>query len=397
MEIPRSLLDRLTREINALSSAGQQLVLNAIANSEWGTVADLRAIMCEVMEAVCGEITDLAAARTAEFYDDVREIAVGSTFGATAESKRNPAATDGAVRALVQSVADTGQTAMFARDLADRVDYEAKAASENCVSSNARKDPLKPKYARVPSGAETCSFCLMIASFGFHYTDPTGHNHANCDCRAVPGFDGVSVAGYEPDDMYRRYTSCLEAIGGRDGLRADWDALPSAERERLVAKSGGKGSKAFESYLSRRVEKEIATRDPKWMRDGSPGSITKERGAKPNSDERAVAGVLSGLGFETEFVAESKEKFVKSPDARLNGSLWEFTIPTAFNEKTVKNQFKKSLGKGTRKLLISNYANRADAADVVKGIRRILDSEEFAEIDEVLFVGFDGMLVRLKR
>lgn len=210
MEIPRSLPDRLTEELNALSDAGRHMVANALARLEWSDVAELRSAMAEVMEAVCSELSDLAAARSAEFYDDVRAASVGSRFGALAESGRDPSATDGAVRALVQSVVDTGSTERFARELGDRVDYEVKKSAGDCIVANASSDPLRPRYARVPSGAETCPFCIMLASRGFVYrTDRSAgsvnHYHPNCDCRVVPGFDGMTVEGYDPDDYYEQW------------------------------------------------------------------------------------------------------------------------------------------------------------------------------------------------
>lgn len=229
MQIPRALLDGLTKELNSLSEAGQQMVLNAVENTRWGSVAELRETMAEAMEAVCGEVAELAAARAAEFYDDVRELSVGQRIGASVESGRSAAATEGAVRALVKSVADTGATERFGRELAGRVDYEIKKAAGDCVIANGSRDSLKPRFARVPSGAETCAFCIMLASRGFVYsTDRSagsrGHYHANCDCRIVPSFDSyhagpsrrfsasTTVEGYDLDGLYRRYVQDL-----RDG------------------------------------------------------------------------------------------------------------------------------------------------------------------------------------
>lgn len=214
-EIPRSVLDAFTEELNAFSAAGRQMVLNALANAEWNDVAELRAIMVEVMEMVCGEMTDLAAARSAEFYDGVRELSAGSALGALAESGRKPGATEGAVRALVQSVVETGSTERFARELGDRVDYEVKKAAGDCVAYNASRDKLKPRFARVPAGAETCPFCIMLASRGFVYRTAKkaggdGHYHPNCDCRIVPGFDGMDVEGYDTAELYQRYLGNVE-------------------------------------------------------------------------------------------------------------------------------------------------------------------------------------------
>lgn len=235
MEIPRKLLDQLTEELNAFSAAGRQMVLNALANVEWNDVAELRTAMVEVMEMVCGEMTDLTAARSAEFYDGVRQMSVGSRLGALAESGRKAAATEGAVRALVQSVVETGSTERFARKLGDRVDYEVKKAASDCVEFNALRDPVKPKWARVPSGAETCSFCIMLASRGFAYHSQKSaegkyHGHAGCDCRIVPGFNGMDVEGYDTAELYQKYLDDVEGqtvrckTGGGKPKKRKWDS-----------------------------------------------------------------------------------------------------------------------------------------------------------------------------
>ncbi|MEG1246984.1 VG15 protein, partial [Gordonibacter sp.] len=243
MEIPRKTLDQLTEEINAFSAAGKQMVLNALTNAEWGDVSELRAIMVDVMEAVCGDMTDLAAARSAEFYDSVRTSAVGARLGAIADSAREPKATEGAVRALIQSVESTGSTDQFARELAGRVDYEIKRAAGECTALNAARDPLKPRCARVPSGAETCKFCVMLASRGFVYLPKehgggSPHYHTSCDCRIVPGFYGMDVEGYDTADLFQQYLDNLDA-----GFSPNTKSGKTRERR---AKTWG--STKFESY-----------------------------------------------------------------------------------------------------------------------------------------------------
>lgn len=206
-QIPRSSLDGLTQRLNALSEEGKRLVRNALRNAEWDTVAELREILVEAMEAVCATVSDHSAALTAEFYDGLREGSVGEPLGAVPASGRDPKATEGAVRAFMQSVVETGATDALEKRLCERVDYEAKRASGECVKANADADPLKPRFARVPTGAETCGFCIMLASRGFVYRSAEAagevdHYHANCDCRIVPGFPGDEVEGYDPDLYY---------------------------------------------------------------------------------------------------------------------------------------------------------------------------------------------------
>lgn len=220
MEIPRSLLDGYTKKINALSGAGQHLVSQALANAEWNSIAELRSIMSEVMNQVCSVVTDDASVVASEMYDDIRNQGIGAPLGKIASSSHDDEAIDGAVRALVQRVVKTGEVDTFGKCLKGRVDYEVKKAAGDAVLELCRRDPIKPRFARVPSGRETCSFCLMLASRGAVYLskstadaghrrtrkvsgDAGNHYHANCDCRIVPVFDGQTIEGYDPDLLYR--------------------------------------------------------------------------------------------------------------------------------------------------------------------------------------------------
>src|SRR5699024_3663886 len=61
-------------------------------------------------------------------------------------------------------------------------------------------------FARVPTGAETCEFCLMLASRGFVYKTSSSAGelakfHGDCDC-AIVAEDGVIPDDYDPDELY---------------------------------------------------------------------------------------------------------------------------------------------------------------------------------------------------
>lgn len=223
-QIPRQLLDDLSDELNALSAEGQRMIKNVLDNAEWETVEELRIILAEAMEQICGTMADYAAARTADFYDNVRELSVGKKLGAEPISGREPKATEGAVRAFVQSVVETGATAQLANHLTERIDYEIKRASGECIYRNAERDPLKPRYARVPSGIDTCDFCIMLASRGFVYRskitagEARDHYHSNCRCRIVPGFEGLEVDGYNTDALYEQWKQSVEGKQLSDGV-----------------------------------------------------------------------------------------------------------------------------------------------------------------------------------
>lgn len=269
--IQRKQLNDLSDELNALSEEGQRMVLNVLENAEWKTIEELREIMVEAMDQVCGSVTDMAASRAADFYDEVRVASVGASLGAEPLSGRVPEATEGAVRAGIQSAVETGAIAQFGRFLTARVDYEVKRAAGESIYRNGSRDPLKPRYARVPSGNETCAFCIMLASRGFVYRDAKSagegdHYHPNCDCRIVPGFDhmeyGVSrrmsisteIEGYDMDALYDKYLDDLKngnlnyekllanAKNSKRGKRGKYSESGSSSNVRNWA------SESFDSY-----------------------------------------------------------------------------------------------------------------------------------------------------
>lgn len=267
--MPRAALDYLTGQVGTISEAAQRAVLALLEQVDWSNVTDAARAVAEAVAAVCDAAAQASAQAGAEFYDELRAAQAGSAMGAVPRSGFDQAACEGAVRAAVR-FAVSGEMDKLARALAGRADYEARRAANVSVAENARADPLRPRFARVPTGAETCGFCWMLASFGFHYStaDAASHAHANCDCRVVPQFSGEGVEGYDPDGMYRRYEDVLGALGGRDGVRAAWDALPAEERERRIERAGGKSGEAFEKFLRSRVAAEAERRDPKWLYEG---------------------------------------------------------------------------------------------------------------------------------
>ena len=67
------------------------------------------------------------------------------------------------------------------------------------------------RYARVPSGADTCDFCIMLGSRGYVYESAAvageiAKFHGNCDCQIVP-WDGKEPEGYDPDALYEQYSA----------------------------------------------------------------------------------------------------------------------------------------------------------------------------------------------
>lgn len=94
---------------------------------------------------------------------------------------------------------------------------EVKRLANRTMTDNCARDGVR--YARVPAGAETCGFCLMLASRGFvyHTRETAGemnHYHRSCDCKVVAGFDGLTgVEGYDPGALYDLYSEARSRLG----------------------------------------------------------------------------------------------------------------------------------------------------------------------------------------
>lgn len=235
MTIPREYIDNYVGALASISEGTRARLEESLRAIDWTQdVATVRDRIIEVMQAYCGGTTDMAAMLAAEFYDGIRELAVGERLGAFAESGRVPEATDGAVRAFVQDLVDGGGPDPVIQKCLERMDYETRRAAATCITRNSRRDPSRPRYARIPAGGETCDFCIMLASRGpvYHTEASAGavdHFHANCRCQVVPFFDtyeigpsrrasAMSVEGYDPDALYDQYVDYMTDGKFRDRM-----------------------------------------------------------------------------------------------------------------------------------------------------------------------------------
>lgn len=213
--IPRAAINYYSDQINLVSGDAQQKVSRLLEQINWAqdNIAEMRELVSDAVVQVCEAYTSASAQAAADFYDVVRVLATGESLGAIPSSGYNSQATDGAIRAFVQHIVADAAVETFSTLVLDRVDYEIKRAANISVASNAARDPLKPRYARVPTGFETCGFCIMLASRGFAYStaEAASHAHAHCDCRVVPGFTGIEVEGYSPSDLYDQWKQMRDA------------------------------------------------------------------------------------------------------------------------------------------------------------------------------------------
>lgn len=100
---------------------------------------------------------------------------------------------------------------------------------------NSRGETLSfgvPAFARVPTGLETCTYCVMLASRGFVYrsADSAGHaDHRGCNCLIVPGRYGDVVEGVDTAAQY----DCWRELEALEAWKAkNPDKMDTAELER---------------------------------------------------------------------------------------------------------------------------------------------------------------------
>lgn len=86
------------------------------------------------------------------------------------------------------------------------------------TQNNRDLDPTHPRWARVPKGANPCSFCVMLASRGFDYTSEDTANlggsfhNGRCRCVAVCSWGKDKVFGYNLQKYKTMYDEATRAI-----------------------------------------------------------------------------------------------------------------------------------------------------------------------------------------
>ena len=245
MQIPRSYLNRYNRALHMVGDRAKAQLAAALMQIDYSQdVAAVREAIASVMRLYCGASSSLASRLAKEFYDGLRLWAgADSEYEATAFDVYDPDATDGAVRAIVQSLVEGKAAELVVNLCLQRLGHELNRSANECVAMNALADPARPQWARVPTGAETCDFCLMLASRGFAYwsRETASHAHDNCDCRATPSWDrSPEVEGYDPDALHRQWQDWID---GTAAERAERNGTTASEERQKIMRRYSEASK----------------------------------------------------------------------------------------------------------------------------------------------------------
>lgn len=240
MAISMAYLKTLTDAVNMISGAGQNVVeatlRRLIDAGDYANPHDLVRDALEELEPLFQAVSERTASISATSYDLLRSEALGEGMGAIAYPDRAEEWTRKAMYAAAAQSNDDMDA--FIRAVRARLDYEAKRAAGTTMFANGAADRARPRFARVPTGAETCPFCIMLASRGFVYwsSETAGnldHYHSHCDCRVVPQFVGESYEGYDPDEYLDQYSKLLDE-GKLDPAALNRASARAKERRRAA-------------------------------------------------------------------------------------------------------------------------------------------------------------------
>ena len=417
MKISEAELRAYTNEITK-SQEGARIYVEAslrayLQLNPGATWQDLNDFALQIMEQAYRAYGDMAASKASAKYDEIT-----SKLGYNVTAANNDNSWDESFLASEVAYASNrllnGSFSIdqFINNLAARAYDHALHAANNTMSSNANRDEdfkAGMRWARVPTGRETCGFCVMLASRGFAYRTRESAGgiygssintyHSHCDCRVVPGDAFTEVEGYDPDWLYDVYKDARDTIEKQ--ARYEWSNM--SEEQQNAYKSKGHG--AYDKFLRNKTIAEINRRNKEWVYDKKSGKVTVEEFATPDDYEMSSAEIISNHGYDVEFKARSLDYKKRIADTVINGVKVEFKNPCGNGYLTVYNQFKSTVfgeNKHERNpqasvIAISNLRSEMSVEKIINDSISVFESNEFPEIKEIIAVDKNGNIARINK
>jgi hypothetical protein len=124
------------------------------------------------------------------------------------------------VRYFARSLVEHDGGDKFLNDCGTLADFYARRCNYESMVRNCYRNHVR--YARIPTGTETCDFCLMLASRGAVYYDQARAeegSHLNCDCVTVCMGESTQIEGYDPDALYDLWQDRMNETAKRRASR----------------------------------------------------------------------------------------------------------------------------------------------------------------------------------
>ena len=362
-------------------------VLAWCRSHEDATVAEKREAAKLIMEGFVQGYDDVAAEFAAQWYDHRAEQGGARLEQAITTTTYKPESVDAVARYQAKKLAKGGDAA-FAKACGEFARDDAFRSLNETIAANVGRDKDKGvRFARVPTGFETCTFCLMLASRGavYHTRKTAGEFkrfHRRCDCKIVPGFgddpDAELVEGVRPKELYERYKQFKEIDEDESLTSADKDAA-----KRAVLGSPG----------------------PPVVYEKLKEAFAHERGG---SYDLAAHEALRAAGHEVVVRKEGAPEGFSNIDLLLDGKLCELKSPTSdasgvnglrFIERNIRKavkQFEKVEGGPVRPSIVVLNCEEVHVArkDALKRVRLEMSRHE---IDRVILLTRGGAIDDIKK
>lgn len=417
--VTQARLSAYRAEIDAYGDAArsyvEQYIAAVAADNPGATVAELRDEAIGAINDSLNAFGDQAQAVAMRFFEEIVVDGYGIEADTALFDPISQEMVEGGVRYRARRIIE-GDLASFARDVADLSRYYIHRSAFENIERNCERNDLR--YARVPSGRETCGFCFMLSSRGFVYRSEQAASgehgyHEHCDCVVVPGFKELpaskQIEGYDPDAMLQRWYDCQDTVGTDKELRDRWRSMTDKQRARY---KGNGEAERYRRFVNAQTMREAEIRDFRWLNTGrhsgiefSDASVRAEKEKRWRSDpgERITAEKLNRLGYRTEFWDDEVHEPNPSGKGTVTYSRPDLstgveikTIYESASENTFKKHMKSARGKrGLRFVVVDLSENRNVSHD---------DAREWIEkymkrygIGESRILWPDGNLERVTR
>lgn len=349
--IPRADFDAYCSATSNLVRMAEDECLNQV--STWlgqhhdATVAEKRAAASEILDGISQRYGDAAATLAAEWYDVQAEAAHAKLESALTETTWSPTAVDKVARYQARLLKD-GDDSGFANGCASWAGNVIRTSLNATVLANARRDRrYGVRFARVPTGRETCPWCYMLSSRGAVYysrrsAGEQAHWHRNCDCKIVPGFendpDAEVVEGYDPKGMRSRMGQIQRETGlsfaeTRDSaalkrslslMDPDWlyfGRVPEPDYSLAPRTTYGTLKKRSASFNP--ADYDLSN----FMNEKGKGQLGNEWRDVFVHDAMANAGMKVVTRPAATKPSSGADSGITSPDVWINGTMWEIKSP----------------------------------------------------------------------
>lgn len=405
----------------------RQAISRYVRENPGASVADIREFARALMAGMAQTYGDAASSLAAEWYDE-RGQGKGLER-AVIEQTYSPEQVEKVARYQARKL-EQGAYGRFAQSCGEYAANHVRESLNRTMLKNAQRDRGRGvKFARVPTGAETCTFCTMLASRGAVYATAKtageqNHFHRGCDCKIVPSFgDGDLVEGYDPDayyDAWREFER-IDAMAGEDGrplgkserdrlkreylvshrLRADAPTVArrDAETKRAdVLKAEKALTKRINSHWSEYTRNETQESYARTMGRlvssfSSRGIVSAEFRAKPKAKELETAKILSEAGHEVVLLPELYGYGKKNPDARVDGVAADFKRIESNNPDKIYQNLKRSAGQA-RMYVVDLRISQIKLAEAMRQASRAIASNE-TTADIVWLISREGAILQI--